>query len=105
MESSQNSDISDFGIAIGRSLKSVADKDWDRGHPAQIHIDNIGRGRNANKSTGQLETLVLVKAMDIASGFLHLPCCSYYPSFSKTLSFDARQLGVGFPALPKIIVN
>ncbi|PBK88424.1 hypothetical protein ARMGADRAFT_1084750 [Armillaria gallica] len=92
-ESSQNSDISDFGITIGRSLKSVTDKDWDRGHPAQIRIDNIGGGRNANKSTGQLETLVLVKAMDIASGFLRLPCCSYYPSFSKTLSFDAHQLG------------
>ena len=105
VESSQNSDISDFGIAIGRLLKSVADKDWDRGHPAQIRIDNIGGGRNANKSTGQLETLVLVKAMDIASGFLRLPCRSYYPSFSKTLSFDAHQLGVGFPALPKIIFN
>ncbi len=48
---------------------------------------------------------MLVKAMDIASGFLRLPCRSYYPSFSKTLSFDAHQLGVGFPALPKIIFN
>ncbi len=104
-ESYQNSDISDFGITIGRLLKSVTDKDWDRGHPAQIRIDSIGGGQNANKSTGQLETLVLVKVMDIASGFLCLPCCSYYPSFSKTLSFDVHQLGVGFPALPNIIFN
>ncbi|KAK0217453.1 hypothetical protein EDD85DRAFT_797934 [Armillaria nabsnona] len=58
-ESSQNSDISDFSITIERLLKSVADKDWDRGHPAQICIDNIGRGQNTNKSTGQLKTLVL----------------------------------------------
>ena len=104
-ESSQGSDISQFGIAIGRSLKSVADKDWDKGHPAQIRIDSIGGGRNANKSTGQLETLVLVRAMDIASGFLRLPCRSYYPSFSKMLSLDVRQLGVCFLAIPIFIFN
>ncbi|PBK86236.1 hypothetical protein ARMGADRAFT_1035690 [Armillaria gallica] len=58
-KSSQCSDISQFGITIERSLKSVANKDWDKGHPAQICIDSIGGGRNANKSTGQLETLML----------------------------------------------
>ncbi|KAK0457075.1 uncharacterized protein EV420DRAFT_1480949 [Desarmillaria tabescens] len=58
-ESHQNADILQFRMAMGRSLKSVADKDWDKGHPSQKCIDSIGGGRNANKSTGQLETLVL----------------------------------------------
>ncbi|KAK0445274.1 uncharacterized protein EV420DRAFT_1648412 [Desarmillaria tabescens] len=92
-ESHQNADILQFGMAMGRSLKSVADKDWDKGHPSQKCIDSISGGRNANKSTGQLKTLVLVKAMDIAAGFLRLPCRSYYPSFKKSLTFDERQLG------------
>ncbi|PBL01282.1 hypothetical protein ARMGADRAFT_419537 [Armillaria gallica] len=91
--SDQDIQILRFGKAMGRSLKSVADEGWDKGNP-QVHIDNMVGGRNQAKSAGLFETLVLVKATDIAAGFLRLPSRPFYPSFSKTLHLEGRHMGV-----------
>ncbi|PBK84311.1 hypothetical protein ARMGADRAFT_1037237 [Armillaria gallica] len=67
--SDQDIQILQFGKAMARSLKSVADEGWNQGDP-QMHIDDLSGGHSQTKSAGLLETLVLVKATDIAAGFL-----------------------------------
>ncbi len=91
--SDQDIQILQFGKAMARSLKSVADEGWNKGDP-QMRIDNLSGGRSQTKSAGLLETLVLVKATDIAAGFLRLPSRTFYPSFSKTLHLEDRHMGV-----------
>ncbi|KAK0435451.1 uncharacterized protein EV420DRAFT_1653205 [Desarmillaria tabescens] len=95
MESDIELKFLQFGMAMARSLKSIADEGWEKvkGGKPKNHIDNIGGGRNASKFAGHLETLILVRAVDIAAGFLHLPTRSYYPSFQKSISLDERQMG------------
>ncbi|KAK0438495.1 uncharacterized protein EV420DRAFT_1651420 [Desarmillaria tabescens] len=95
MESDIELKFLQFGMAMARSLKSIADEGWEKvkGGKPKNHIDNIGGGRNASKFAGHLETLILVRAVDITAGFLRLPTRSYYPSFQKSISLDKRQMG------------
>ncbi|KAK0462760.1 hypothetical protein IW261DRAFT_1427969 [Armillaria novae-zelandiae] len=71
--SDQDREILEFGKAMGRTLKFVADESWSKGDPPKDSIDFILPVRGTHKSANHLDTLVLVKAMDIAAGFLRLP--------------------------------
>ncbi len=59
-----------------------------------MHIDNMVGGPQPSQVRRTFETLVLVKATDIAAGFLRLPSGPFYPSFSKTLHLEGRHMGV-----------
>ncbi|KAK0460291.1 uncharacterized protein EV420DRAFT_1641636 [Desarmillaria tabescens] len=61
MESDIELKFLQFGMAMARSLKSIADEGWEKvkGGKPKNHIDNIGSGRNASKFAGHLETLIL----------------------------------------------
>ncbi|KAK0479777.1 hypothetical protein IW261DRAFT_1564436 [Armillaria novae-zelandiae] len=91
--SDQDREILEFGKAMGRTLKFVADESWSKGDPPKDSIDFILPVRGMHKSANHLDTLVLVKAMDIAAGFLRLPTRSYYPSFGKVIKLENSHVG------------
>ncbi|KAK0474515.1 hypothetical protein IW261DRAFT_1422820 [Armillaria novae-zelandiae] len=91
--SDQDREILEFGKAMGRTLKFVADESWSKGDPPKDSIDFILPVHGTHKSANHLDTLVLVKAMDIAAGFLRLPTRSYYPSFGKVIKLENSHVG------------
>ncbi|KAK0472652.1 hypothetical protein IW261DRAFT_1424247 [Armillaria novae-zelandiae] len=91
--SDQDREILEFGKAMGRTLKFVADESWSKGDPPKDSINFILPVRGTHKSANHLDTLVLVKAMDIAAGFLRLPTRSYYPSFGKVIKLENSHVG------------
>ncbi|KAK0493731.1 hypothetical protein EDD18DRAFT_1356181 [Armillaria luteobubalina] len=93
LTSDQDTEILEFGIAIGRSLKLLADDGWSRGGPPKDNIDFFVPVHGSSKSASQLDILVLVKVMDIAAGFLRLPTRSHYPSFKTAIKLEANNMG------------
>ncbi|KAK0479346.1 hypothetical protein IW261DRAFT_1420064 [Armillaria novae-zelandiae] len=91
--SDQDREILEFGKAMGRTLKFVTDESWSKGDPPKDSINFILPVRGTHKSANHLDTLVLVKAMDIATGFLRLPTQSYYPSFGKVIKLENSHIG------------
>ncbi|PBK65611.1 hypothetical protein ARMSODRAFT_430394 [Armillaria solidipes] len=83
--------IAEFGQAIGRNLKSVADHAWTNGDPPKGHIDLITGYPSA---FGYVETLIHVRAMDIASGFLRIKKRPFYPNFDRQIHFESRNRDV-----------
>ncbi|KAK0501881.1 hypothetical protein EDD18DRAFT_1347944 [Armillaria luteobubalina] len=91
--SDQDREILEFGKAMGRTLKFVADESWSKSDPPKDSINFILPICGMHKSANHLDTLVLVKAMDIAAGFLRLPTRSYYPSFGKVIKLENSHIG------------
>ncbi|KAK0474127.1 hypothetical protein IW261DRAFT_1569191 [Armillaria novae-zelandiae] len=91
--SDQDREILEFGKAMGRTLKFVADESWSKGDPPKDSINFILPVRGTHKSANHLDTLVLVKVMDITAGFLRLPTRSYYPSFGKVIKLENSHVG------------
>ncbi|KAK0245248.1 hypothetical protein EDD85DRAFT_11574 [Armillaria nabsnona] len=88
IDSRCDSMIAEFGHAIGRNLKSVADQAWSDGDPPKGHVDFLAGYPSTFR---YLETLIHVKAMDIASGFLRVKNRSFYPNFERQLRFESRD--------------
>ncbi|KAK0466586.1 hypothetical protein IW261DRAFT_1426787 [Armillaria novae-zelandiae] len=74
-------------------MRAVTNESWSKGDPPKDGIDFILPIRGTHKSANHLDTLVLVKAMDIAAGFLRLPTQSYYPSFGKVIKLENSHIG------------
>ncbi|KAK0505462.1 hypothetical protein EDD18DRAFT_1098822 [Armillaria luteobubalina] len=65
--SGQDREIVEFGKAMGRTLKFVTDESWSKGDPPKDSINFILPVCGTHKSANHLDTLVLVKAMDITT--------------------------------------
>ncbi|KAK0231485.1 hypothetical protein IW262DRAFT_1292365 [Armillaria fumosa] len=92
LESDTDSMIAEFGHAMGKVLKSSADQAWLNDEPRALisHIDLIPPSAYARYA----ETLLYVRAMDIASVFLRIKNRSYYPNFEKHLHVDSLEQGI-----------
>ncbi|KAK0436349.1 hypothetical protein EV421DRAFT_1907966 [Armillaria borealis] len=79
-----------FGLAMSRSLKSMADAAWHKVPiPEGFNIDSL-KNVSAQKYGQHIEVLVLIRAMDIACKFVHVPSRGFYPKFLNLLELDTR---------------
>ncbi|PBK86313.1 hypothetical protein ARMGADRAFT_1086784 [Armillaria gallica] len=76
--------------AMSKILKSMADAAWHKVPiPEGFNIDSL-KNASAQKYGQHIKILVLIRAMDIACKFVHVPSHGFYPKFSKPLELDTR---------------
>ncbi|KAK0221317.1 hypothetical protein IW262DRAFT_1296041 [Armillaria fumosa] len=101
--SDQDTEILEFGKAIGRTLKFVADESWSKGDLPKESIDSIFPVRGTHRSANHLDTLVLVKAMDIATGCQYLRRLDDWPGKLEQIQTSFRmyteQTSIPLPAI------
>ncbi len=90
---------------MSKILKSTADAAWHKAPiPEGFNIDSL-KNASAQKYGQHIEILVLIRAMDIACKFVHVPSRGFYPKFSKPLELDSRTKSVSEHNVSKLYAN